>query len=126
MNPIVQNVAAGLTSAAVVIGGVLGLDTRYLDGAEAAQIYQSKYHAEQRHVAQLALNTSMAATLLDLRIQQYKYTADTRPDGAERDAALAQLARAQDDLQRLSMNFNAATANPMLPPAEFPPASSGY
>ena len=108
MNAIIQNVGGVLAASGIMVTGMLGIDSRYLDNNEAARAFQSKQIAEQQIIAQLAVNTSVAATLIDLRIRQYKYTAEHSKSQAERDAMNEQALAAQAELSKLSVTYNHA------------------
>ena len=105
MNPILQNVAAAVTAIGVTAGGMVGIDVRYIDAAEAADRFQAKHVAEAHFASQLAVNTTVAATLIDLRIQQYRYVAETSTSPAERDHAESQIKIAKAELVKLSIAY---------------------
>ncbi len=109
MNIILQNVAAALSAVSVTVLGMASMESRYLDEAEAALQYQDRRIAEQQIAAQLAVNTATAATLIDLRIRQYQYTAESTTSPAEREAMLEQTKIAQAELRNLSTHYNRAT-----------------
>ncbi len=105
MNVILQNVAAAVSAVGVTAAGMVGIDVRYVDTAEAAQGYQSRQVAEAHLASQLAVNTTVAATLIDLRIQQYRYIAEKSESPAEREHAKGQIDIAKVELLKLSLAY---------------------
>ena len=110
MNPIIQNIAGALTAVGVTVGGMVGIDARYIDTNEAGRLYELRREAQAHLRAQLSVNTSVAATLIDLRVRQYQYTASTTKNPVERNAMLAQIEVAQKEMKKLGENFEAFNA----------------
>lgn len=108
MNPLIQNIAGVVSAVSVTVLGMVGIETRYLDEGEATALYQSSVIAERRAAAQLAVNTSVAATLIDLRIRQYQYISATTDSEAERAMMAERLENAQHELVKLGKQFAAA------------------
>ncbi len=106
MNPILQNVAAAVSAVGITAAGMAGIDMRYVDTAEASDSYQSKRMAEAHLASQLAVNTQVAATLIDLRIQQYRYIAEKSESPAERKHAEEQIEIAKAELISLSIAYS--------------------
>ncbi len=109
MNVILQNVTAAVGAVGITVSGMIGIESRYLDEHEAQILYERRVLAEQRFAAQLAVNTSVAATLIDLRIRQYQYTADNTTSPAERDAMLERKKIAENELIKLGENYEKAS-----------------
>lgn len=105
MNPFLQNVAGVITAVGVTAGGMVGIDSRFIDTAEANRLYESRREARAHLQAQLAINTSVAATLIDLRVRQYQYTARTTKNATERAAMIDQIKVAQNEMQKLGENY---------------------
>ncbi len=122
MNVILQNVVAAVSGISLTVGGLIGMESRYLDEGEATSIYQSKIISQQQYIAQLAVNTSVAATLIDLRIRQYQYTAEHTESPVERDAMLGEMRIAEAELRKLGETYDRAIN---LMPIHFGSISSG-
>ena len=110
MNPILQNIAGALTAVGITAGGMIGIDSRFIDTSEASRLYESRREARAHLQAQLAINTSVAATLIDLRVRQYQYTARTTDNATERAAMLGQIEVAQNEMKKLGKNYEAFIA----------------
>lgn len=102
MNNVASIVATLVTTVGVTVGGVVAVDSKYIDEEEGKLKYQDRDAAEINLSAQIAVNTATTATLIDLRIQHYQFMSNRTTSDTERAELLKLTAAAQTEMQNLS------------------------